>query len=73
MKAVRELTDGSFQFAFTNNPGALFSVLATTNPALPVSDWTALGGATEISPGQFQFTDPSAPNQPRRFYRVRSE
>ena len=31
-----------------------------------------LGGATEVSPGQFQVTDPQATNAPRRFYRVRS-
>ena len=60
------------QFTFTNTPGLGFTVLAATNPALPLSNWTALGSATEVSPGQFQFTDPQATNTPRRFYRVRS-
>jgi hypothetical protein len=50
----------------------LFGVLATTNAALPLSNWMALGGVTEVSPGQFQFTDTSATNSPRRFYRLRS-
>ena len=66
------LTNGSFRFAFTNTPGASFGVLAATNPALPLSNWTSLGGLTEVSPGQFQFTDPQATNNPQRFYRVRS-
>ncbi|MGH7940582.1 MAG: kelch repeat-containing protein [Limisphaerales bacterium] len=64
--------DGSFQFSFTNTPGALFTALGTTNITLPASNWTVLGGATEISSGQFQFNDPQATNYLHRFYRVRS-
>ncbi|HEX5222611.1 MAG TPA: kelch repeat-containing protein [Verrucomicrobiae bacterium] len=63
---------GAFQFSFTNNPGAGFSVLASTNLALPLSNWTIMGGVTEISSGRFQFRDPNATNFPRRFYQVRS-
>ncbi|HEY9173433.1 MAG TPA: kelch repeat-containing protein [Verrucomicrobiae bacterium] len=68
----KTLTNGTFQFSFTNSVGALFGVLATTNPALPPSNWTALGGVTELAPGQFQFSDPQAANFPQRFYRLRS-
>jgi alpha-tubulin suppressor-like RCC1 family protein len=64
--------DGTFQFTFTNTPGAFFGVLAATNPALPLSNWTTLGDPTEGPPGQFQFTDLQASDTPRRFYRVRS-
>ena len=63
---------GSGQFRFTNSVGALFGALATTNPALPLSNWTALGGVTEVAPGQFQFTDEQTTNSARRFYRLRS-
>jgi len=66
------LRDGSFRFAFSNSPGALFKVLATTNVTLPRSNWTTLGGVPEISPGQFRFTDRQASSNPRRFYVVRS-
>jgi uncharacterized delta-60 repeat protein len=69
---AKRLTNGVCQFCFTNSVGALFGVLATTNPALPLSNWTALGRVTEVSPGQFQFTDPQATNTARRFYRLRS-
>jgi hypothetical protein len=48
------------------------TVLATTNPALPLSNWTVLGGVTEVAPGQFQFTDPQATSSARGFYRIRS-
>ena len=72
LAGAQKLVDSSFWCVFTNTPGAFFSALAATNPALPQSGWTALGGITELSPGQFQFTDPQATNSPRRFYRVRS-
>ncbi len=63
--------NGGFQFSFSNAPGALFTVLATTNVALSLSNWEVVGGVTEISPGLFQFTDPQATNHAQRFYRVR--
>src|ERR1035437_5441271 len=64
------LTNGQFHFGFTNNSGALFGVLATTNLSLPLTNWTKLGGVVEISPGQFQFTDPQATNGGQRFYNI---
>jgi hypothetical protein len=64
------LGDGSFQLNFTNTPGTIYTILATTNLSLSVSDWTNLGNTTETSAGQFQFTDPQAVGTPLRFYRV---
>ncbi|PYI82478.1 MAG: hypothetical protein DME26_17505 [Verrucomicrobia bacterium] len=66
------LGNGAFQLGFTNLSGATFTALATTNITLPSSNWTVLGPATEIVPGQFQFTDPAATNFPWRFYQIRS-
>jgi hypothetical protein len=66
------LPDGSFQFAFANNPGTGFTVLVSTNPALPLTTWSALGAPTEISSGLYQFTDLQATNNQSRFYRVSS-
>jgi hypothetical protein len=48
------------------------TVFAATNSSLPLANWTTLGSATEVSSGQFQFTDPQATNNAKRFYRVRS-
>jgi hypothetical protein len=64
--------NGTFKFAFTNFTGLSFTVLESTNVALPLTNWTVLGTATETPPGQYQFTDSQATNSPRRFYRVRS-
>jgi len=62
----------TFGFTFTNVVGAGFSVLTTTNLSLPLTNWTLLGGVIEVSPGHYQFTDPTATNAPQRFYRVSS-
>ncbi|MGD0258465.1 MAG: cell wall anchor protein [Verrucomicrobiota bacterium] len=72
LSGAQTLANGSFQFAFTNTPGAFFGVVGATNPALPLSNCTPLGDATEVSPGQFQFSDPQTTNSAQRFYRVRS-
>ena len=66
------LPDGAFQFSFTNVPGLSFTAFDSTNVALPFTHWTRLGAAAEVSPGQFQVTDPLATNSAQRFYRVRS-
>ena len=59
-----------FHFTFTNKPWTSFDVLVTTNPALPMSNWTILGPATEGPPGHFQFTDTQAAGITPRFYRT---
>ena len=66
------LPNGACQFTFTNVPALGFTVLASSNSALPLSNWRTVGSATEASPGQYQFTDPQASGNPQCFYRVRS-
>jgi len=65
------LAGGAFRFSFAYTPGAGTTVFRTTNLALPFVDWATLGSATEVSSGQFQFTDTQT-NLNERFYRVRS-
>jgi len=67
-----QLGDGTFQFSFSNLNGASFTVLASTNVALPFNLWSDLGPAVETSPGsgQFYFIDPQATNHIQRYYRV---
>ncbi len=65
-------TDGQFQFSFTNTPNSAFTVWASTNLALPFSNWTVLPGLAEGPPGQYQFTDTQATSISRRFYLVTS-
>lgn len=69
---LAKLSSGGAQITFTNAPGANFTALATTNLSLPLSNWTTLGSVTQISSGQYQFTDTQATNTVQRFYRVRS-
>lgn len=70
LRNLARLTNGSFQFTFTNMPNVTFRMFATTNPAVPFSNWTAVAGITEPFPGQYQFVDVQATNISRRFYRV---
>jgi hypothetical protein len=56
------------QLQFRATAGLSYTVLTTT--ILSQTNWTILGPATEISPGQFQYTDTSATNSPARDYRV---
>ena len=69
---AQRLASGLFQFSFTGTSGASYTVLTTTDITLPQNAWTVVGSATEISPGQFQFSDSQPATAPRRFYRVRS-
>ena len=64
--------NSTFQFAFTGAANGTNTVLATTNPALPMANWTVLGIVPEFSPGLYLFSDAQAASNPQRFYRVRS-
>jgi hypothetical protein len=66
-----KLGNGNFQLNFTNTPGTTYTVLATTNISLSISNWTTLGTTTEGVAGQFQFTDTQANAGKQRFYLVR--
>jgi len=68
------ISGGAFQLSFTNLSGLGFTVLGSTNLALPLSGWTVLGSPVETPPGSgnYQFTDSQATNLVSRFYQVRS-
>jgi hypothetical protein len=72
LKTTFALPGGPFVLGFTNNPGTSFTVLYSSNVSLPLGSWTPLGPATEISPGQYQFSDAGVPTNSQRFFRVRS-
>jgi hypothetical protein len=58
---------GSFTMSGTGTLVAPYSILATTNVATPLVNWSNIGGGT-FSNGTFFFADPAATNFPRRFY-----
>lgn len=68
---VAYTSGGGSQFSFTNFAGVNFTVLGTTNMALPLSQWQNLGSPTESPAGQYHFTDPQATNKPQQFYILR--
>ncbi|MBA4147546.1 MAG: right-handed parallel beta-helix repeat-containing protein [Verrucomicrobia bacterium] len=66
------VVSGQLSFEFSSVPGSTFTILGTTDTALPISEWSVLGNAIEIAPGQFHFTDSGGTNHTLRFYRLRS-
>jgi len=69
--AVR-LPSGAFQFGFNNTPGLNFSVFSAPDPTMTDGAWVNLGQPTEVLVGTYEFTDSSAANRSRSFYRVRA-
>jgi hypothetical protein len=69
---VQLLANSAIQFSFTNNPSGSFTVLSTTNLALPLVDWTVVGAATNISGNEFRFTSQPTGSGQQHFYTVRS-
>jgi hypothetical protein len=56
-------------FSFTNAPGLTFSVRATNNITAPKSAWPIIGTVTDsVTPGLYQFLDPSAATNSSRYY-----
>jgi hypothetical protein len=66
------ITGNGVQLAITNTPGAYFTVLGASSLATPLANWTVLGVMSEISPGQFQWTDASYASHSMRFLRLRN-
>jgi DNA-binding beta-propeller fold protein YncE len=70
LTGLQMLGSGAFQFAFTNTPSAVFTVVSTTNLSLPLCDWTVVGSPVEIPAGVYQFTSQPTTNVSQIFYGV---
>ena len=66
-----QIVGGYFQLGFTSYAGLSFSVLTSTNLALPLSQWQVLGAPTEGSAGQYHFNDPNNQNGQAQYYLIR--
>ncbi len=62
------LPDGAFQLNFTGTAGLSYSVLSSTDLAMPLGAWTVAGPAANTTGGQFQFTTPVLPGAAARFF-----
>jgi hypothetical protein len=62
-------TNGQFGCTLQSEPGLSFQILASTNLALPLSNWTSLATLTNLT-GAIPFLDP-ATNLNCRFYQAR--
>ena len=69
------LTVAGSQLLFSGSGGAsngTYHVLATTNVALPMTQWTPVATNLFDDTGNFRFTNPITPGVLRRFYRLLS-
>ncbi len=57
------------RLAFTNVPGATFTVLGSTN----FLNWAVIGSMTEVASGQYQYTDPQPATNSGFYYRIQSQ
>jgi hypothetical protein len=62
---------GGFQLTFSGSAGQTYQVLASDDPTVPASAWTAVGSGT-FDTNNVIFTDSDAPNYPSRFYLITS-
>jgi hypothetical protein len=62
-------SDSGFGLTLNGSPGQAYSVLATTNVALPLASWVRIGGGT-FGFDQATLTDMTATNLSQRFYVV---
>jgi alpha-tubulin suppressor-like RCC1 family protein len=70
--AITGIAQQQVTLQFSGNSNADYTVLDTSNLALPLVDWTVLGSAALLSNNLFQFIDTNATNIPARFYMLRS-
>jgi hypothetical protein len=70
LRLARVQPGGAWGISFTNIPNTDFTVLTSTNLALPLNQWSILGPATQNPPGQYQFNDSTATNHAARFYQA---
>lgn len=68
LAATRLGGTSSLQLGFTNYSGLNFTVITSTNILLPLSQWDLLGTPSEISSGQYRFTDPQPVSGGARYY-----
>lgn len=64
-------SDGTFQCSFGAVPGGHYELIAAPDLSVALSQWSVTGGVVEVSPGEFQASDPQAGFHPGRYYQVR--
>ncbi len=69
LTGLMRLGNGAFQFSYPNSTAQGGVVYASTN----LTNWAAIGAATLVAPGVYQFTDTAAASYPRRFYQLRAQ
>jgi autotransporter-associated beta strand protein len=70
---IAGISQSGFNLTFTGTNGianATYYLLASTNLAVPLANWTRVATNVFDGSGQFTYTNGMAPNLPQQFYRV---
>ena len=57
---------------FDGVPNGSYTVMTSTNVALPITNWSPLVTNNFDAAGGFSFTNAIAPGEPQRFFRIRT-
>jgi hypothetical protein len=67
---INRRANGSMNFTATGETNQTYSLMMSTNLALPLASWTVLSSGT-VTESPFTLSDLTATNAPRRFYYLR--
>ena len=62
---------GRMRFTLAAAAATSFTVVSTTNLALPVSNWIVVGTMTEMSPGHYEYIEVPASTLQQCYYSLR--
>lgn len=69
--AGAKMTGSSFFFAGTNgSPGGIYYVLVSTNPLMPLANWSVIATNSFDGEGNFSFTNTFNPGVPQKYYTI---
>jgi hypothetical protein len=69
MSKPTKIAGGNVQINLTGTVGQSYTIRASTNLALPMASWTVLQSGT-LPSSPYQYTDTTATNYSKRFYRT---
>lgn len=71
-KLTWSVAPGVIEIKWSGVAGSQYSVLASTNVAAPLAEWTSLGVGVATNDSEFIFRDSDVKDLSRRFYRIKT-
>lgn len=71
IRSLSPFAGDRWRIRFNGRQGVPYSVLSSVSLGSALTDWTTLGVASEVSPGEFEYIDVSGGKPDTRFYSIR--